>query len=124
MDNDYTNTEKRRFSRVHFDTEVLISSNEKCSRTKLIDMSIKGALIECPVDMQIEIDQALQLEVNLDHTGIMITMDMRVAHITEHHVGLSCQSIDAESISHLRRLVELNLGDAELVNRELLQLGQ
>jgi hypothetical protein len=34
-------------------------------------------------------------------------------------VGVRCVEIDLESISHLRRLVELNLGDAELLHREL-----
>ena len=89
-----------------------------------MDLSIKGALVESPSDASFKIGQQLQLEVNLDHTGIMISMSMSVAHITDDHIGMKCEKIDAESISHLRRLVELNLGDAELVNRELLQLGQ
>jgi len=36
---------------------------------------------------------------------------------------LRCLSIDLDSITHLRRLLELNLGDPQLVERELLQLG-
>ncbi|HXK57002.1 MAG TPA: PilZ domain-containing protein, partial [Gammaproteobacteria bacterium] len=38
-------------------------------------------------------------------------------------LGLRCVSIDMESIGHLRRLVELNLGDAELLHRDLESLG-
>jgi hypothetical protein len=33
---------------------------------------------------------------------------------------LKCNFIDVDSISHLKRMVELNLGDASLLNRELM----
>jgi hypothetical protein len=34
-------------------------------------------------------------------------------------VGVQCGSIDLESITHLRRLVEMNLGGGSLLEREL-----
>jgi len=34
-------------------------------------------------------------------------------------LGLSCREIDLDSITHLRRLVALNLGDEALLDREL-----
>ncbi|VAX04921.1 hypothetical protein MNBD_GAMMA20-584, partial [hydrothermal vent metagenome] len=40
-------------------------------------------------------------------------------HSENDHIGFRCEHIDLESISHLRRLVELNLGDAKLLDREL-----
>ena len=124
MDNEQSNDNHRRFSRVPFNTETLLSSGQQCLQCRLLDISIKGALIETPAEMRFELGQSTQLEVNLDHSGIAITMDMRVAHVTGNHIGLKCEKIDSESIAHLRRLVELNLGDAELVNRELMQLGE
>ena len=39
-------------------------------------------------------------------------------------VGMVCRHIDVDSISHLRRLVELNLGDEALLERELAALGE
>jgi hypothetical protein len=39
-------------------------------------------------------------------------------------LGFVCQYIDLDSISHLRRLVELNLGDGSLLERELAALGE
>jgi hypothetical protein len=39
-------------------------------------------------------------------------------------LGFVCRHIDLESISHLRRLVELNLGDESLLERELAALGE
>ena len=53
---------------------------------------------------------------------ICIQMQMRVVHERDNQLGLACQHIDVESISHLRRLLELNLGDASLLDRELERL--
>ena len=36
-----------------------------------------------------------------------------------HKLGFECTRIDQQSISHLRRVVELNLGDEALLQREL-----
>ena len=48
-----------------------------------------------------------------------IIMDVRLAHAEAHKLGFECTRIDQQSISHLRRVVELNLGDEALLQREL-----
>lgn len=45
-----------------------------------------------------------------------------LAHVEGERSGVLCRSIDLESITHLRRLIEMNLGDAALVERELAAL--
>ena len=50
-------------------------------------------------------------------------MDVEIAHRENDELGLNCKDIDVDSITHLRRLVELNLGDPELLERELSALG-
>ena len=42
--------------------------------------------------------------------------------LKDHHLGLFCHHIDIDSITHLRRLIELNLGDETLLQRELAEL--
>jgi hypothetical protein len=46
-------------------------------------------------------------------------MQTRVAHVEGPQAGLLCISIDIDSVTHLRRLLELNLGDPALLEREL-----
>ena len=46
-------------------------------------------------------------------------MNCQLAHCHGRLAGLVCTSIDLDSITHLRRLVELNLGDPDLLDREL-----
>jgi hypothetical protein len=42
-----------------------------------------------------------------------------IAHVNGTQLGIRCIEIDLESITNLRRLVELNMGDEETLNREL-----
>jgi hypothetical protein len=50
-------------------------------------------------------------------------MDVVIAHQQNDELGVRCVDIDLDSITHLRRLVELNLGETELLERELSALG-
>ena len=52
-------------------------------------------------------------------TDIVIAMAGELAHVEGGHAGVLCRSIDIESITHLRRLIEVNLGDAAASEREL-----
>jgi hypothetical protein len=51
-----------------------------------------------------------------------IKMQVRLTHEDNGQLGFVCQHIDLDSISHLRRLIELNLGDEEELHRELAAL--
>jgi len=54
----------------------------------------------------------------------VVQMEVRLAHSRDGLLGFECRAIDLDSLSHLRRLVELNLGDARLLDRELAALGR
>jgi len=46
-------------------------------------------------------------------------MDGRIANQRDDMMGIVCEHIDVDSMTHLRRLVELNMGDTSLLEREL-----
>lgn len=52
-------------------------------------------------------------------TDVLIAMAGELAHVEGGHAGVLCRSIDLESITHLRRLIEVNLGDPAASEREL-----
>ena len=52
-----------------------------------------------------------------------ITMAAQLAHVNGDRAGLLCLGIDLESITHLRRVIELNLGDPALAERDLKALA-
>lgn len=51
-------------------------------------------------------------------------MEVVLTRTQPQSLGFVCRHIDLDSISHLRRLVELNLGDEQLLERELAALGE
>ena len=121
-----SNKEKRNFSRVPFDCEeTTISAGDSTWQTQLVDICLNGALLIRPPEWNPAIGSECAIQIRLNGDNAMITMlSASVAHCHGDKVGVCSEAIDIDSISHLRRLVELNLGDPELVNRELAELGK
>ncbi len=114
--------EQRRFTRVPFDAKAILDKDGQEWPCNLIDLSLKGALVHRPTEWPGQAGEDYQLTLVLDE-DVSIRMDVSVAHVENEHIGLYCKDIDLDSITHLRRLVELNLGDAGLLERELMALG-
>jgi hypothetical protein len=47
---------------------------------------------------------------------------VKVAHFDEKNIGFHCMHIDLESITHLRKILEFNLGKPEMVEREITEM--
>lgn len=117
--------QKRKFSRLTFNNaSTLFIGDEKVPvAVALIDISFKGALVEPPSGQEMVPGTPILLRVQLDHSEIHIDMKTEVAHVEAGRAGLRCTSIDLDSMTHLRRMMELNLGDPGLLEREVLHLG-
>lgn len=118
MNQTINESEQRVHQRVLFDTLARIHINANNMNSQLIDISLKGALIKKPNSWIANVGDSGQLHMVLSDNISAINMDIKVAHIEEDHVGFHCEHIDIDSVTHLRRLVELNLGDPELLERE------
>ncbi|WP_434926875.1 PilZ domain-containing protein [Shewanella sp. HL-SH2] len=116
--------ERRKFSRILFDANAYLAQAESTWRTTILDLSLNGALVEIPDTFSGTKNSDITLEFVLPDSDIQLVMNTKIVHKTSKHLGLRCLHIDVESISHLRRIIELNLGDAELLNRELEMLIQ
>lgn len=88
----------------------------------MIDISLKGMLLRRPTDWSGHSGDRFRVELQLAG-GIFISMGILVAHVGSQSIGCQLDKIDIDSFSHLKRLIELNLGDARLLNRELSALG-
>ncbi|CAK0769860.1 Cyclic diguanosine monophosphate-binding protein PA4608 [Gammaproteobacteria bacterium] len=123
--------ERRRFSRVPFDTEAQLVriADGRAVSVLLLDLCLQGALVELPVRGFSEIPdfvstgEMARLDLCLGELEITISMETEVVHMHGLHVGLRCRLVDLDSVTHLRRLVELNLGDPALFQREFSLLG-
>ncbi len=123
MNNPVPTKDKRRFSRIPFDSDIHLVSAEGSWHCKLLDISLKGMLVTVPADWQTKVGSHYLAEMLLENHDATIRMEISVMHIEDQHAGFRCEHIDLDSISHLRRLVELNLGDSDLLDRELSELS-
>jgi hypothetical protein len=117
--------EQRHFTRIPFDARVHITeANELVCEAALLDISLKGVLITEPHGWQTEIGRPCRLQLTLADSpdAPVLTMEARVAHMENGHIGFHCEHMDIETATHLHRLVELNLGDEQLLQRELSEL--
>ena len=117
--------EQRHFSRIPFHAPVRLSGQHGATTTALIDLSLHGALVQQPAAWQgITPGTALDLSIQLGMADEeRILMQTQVAHAADGRLGLACVHIDLDSITQLRRLIALNLGNAALLERELSALG-
>lgn len=114
--------ERRHFVRVGFDAPALLTTSTGALSVHVLDLSLKGALLRAPAQANLEPGMPCQLTVPLAETGNHIAMTVEVAHVEGLHTGLLCKGIDLDSVTHLRRLIELQLGDPALLERDLAEL--
>lgn len=116
------NQTQRAFTRIFFDAETVatqeIAGNTRFWPVELVDISLQGILIRLLPDQPI--DPSSPVEINIHLGGdVQICMETEVVNQREDCLGLACRHIDVDSMTHLRRLVELNIGDTSLLEREL-----
>jgi hypothetical protein len=111
-------SDKRRFHRFNFNGTAALTSPNAHIVCSIVDLSLNGCLLELMQDWQYPSDQQYTLSFRLS-PDVVIAMDCTVAHVDGHRVGLRCVHIDLESISNLRRMAELNLGNPALLERDL-----
>ena len=110
--------DRRRFKRIAFDARTELSQGEFIWPVKLIDLSLKGLLIEKPEPWLGNREWHFLVDIHLNE-DVAIKMDVQLTHDDHGQLGFVCKHISLESIERLRRLVELNLGDSQELEREL-----
>ena len=123
------NEQRRKFSRVQFHEGAMLDLAGHGLACEVRDLSLKGALLSCPtvgnVFCSAKRGEACRLHLTLSGEAA-VAMSGEIAHVEvidgRVHIGIRCREIDLDSIAHLRRLVELNLGDADLLDREMAAL--
>lgn len=118
-----TSNERRRFQRIAFDAPTEITQGERSWSVVLHDVSLKGVLIKQPKGWNGDPHQPFEARITLNDEA-HVQMEVVLTRTQGELLGFVCRHIDLDSISHLRRLVELNLGDESLLERELAALGE
>ncbi|ATE75666.1 MULTISPECIES: PilZ domain-containing protein [Pseudomonas] len=113
--------DRRRFRRIAFDARTELSQGEFTWPVRLIDLSLKGLLVEKPEPWLGNREWHFLVDIHLND-DVAIKMDVQLTHDDHGQLGFVCKHISLESIERLRRLIEFNLGDPRELERELAAL--
>jgi len=112
----------RQYVRIPFAADVRMKLGEQSLSVQLLDISLKGALVETHDAQPVAMHATCRLQLPMADDGAGITMAGRVVHLDGNQVGIEITEIDVTSLTRLRRLIELNSGDPQLMHREILHL--
>lgn len=114
---------QRRFHRFPIEGDVRLYSGNAMWNTRLVDLSLSGVLVERPEGWTGSVGSRYRLDLRLDG-GVLIGMGVELARIVAgSRLGFNCVKIDLGSFAQLKRLIELNLGNNDVLHRELSALG-
>ncbi|WP_245601091.1 PilZ domain-containing protein [Marinobacterium jannaschii] len=112
-------SERRRFTRIDFDAATELRTRGWTSSVQLEDISFKGVLICSDKALDLLPGDHVDIIIHLAGDEEVMNLKATLAHHHQNHYGFSLHETDIDSMTHLRRLVELNLGDEKLFEREI-----
>lgn len=112
---------QRHFQRVKFCDQVYVKADDACLETSCLDISLRGMLLARPGNVEWALEQPLLVTLILSEQE-SIEMNCSIVHLDDKVVGCVCDSMDIDSMSSLRCLLEYNLSSTEQVNREFGEL--
>jgi c-di-GMP-binding flagellar brake protein YcgR len=115
---------RRQFTRILFSIKASLNIEDIAYDVSLYDISLNGALITVKNSDHILKGKIGTLDFSLSDGESKVIMHVVVVHEHNDETGLRCNAIDIDSVTHLRRLVELNLSDDAQLNKELSQLSR
>ncbi|MEZ8722527.1 PilZ domain-containing protein [Vibrio pomeroyi] len=111
--------ERRQFSRVIYQVPTEISQGQVNVSGSVQDLSLHGLLIQCEEWQQLSHDVPVHVSFTLTNSDINIQLEATIVSTINTSMRLRIEHLDIDSISYLKRLVELNVGDDELLYREI-----
>lgn len=115
---------RRQFTRILFSIKAELSIEDNIYLVSIHDISLNGVLVTA-LDPKLPLKGKLgTLTFFLSDNESEVTMHIAVVHEQGNEMGLQCNAIDIESVTHLRRLIELNLGDNQQLDKEISQLSR
>lgn len=110
--------DKRKFHRVPFQCECQISSGDRKWTGELLDISLRGALFQLPQKASLELGANCYLDIQLADGNIDLQFEAELVHREDDRHGFLFLSENLETLTHLRRLLELNLGSDDFTKKE------
>lgn len=111
-------TELRNYRRIPFHTTATIVWAQEQFPCELIDLALRGALLQTHHEVPIKVGARARVDIDLANPELKLTFGVELIHRERNQYGFLFIDADDDTLAHLRRLLELNLGDGEQVERE------
>ena len=115
--------ERRRFSRIIYQVPAKASQDRLQLNGFVQDLSLHGVLLHCDDALLFNHSLPLHVSFQLNDSDVVIQLEASIISTNNTSMRLRIEHLDIDSISHLKRLVELNVGDDELLHREIEHLS-
>jgi hypothetical protein len=109
----------RRFSRVKCVEKSIAETPSGSCEVRLLDISLKGALVEYDSAISVARGDAWRLFFRLDNSEIILEFGAEVIHCHDNLAGVKFVEVDLETMIHLRSLMEARTVNPEQVRYEL-----
>ena len=110
---------RRNFSRVQFDSWAILVKDRYEVKASLIDIALKGALVKLDEGLDLKMHELCEFRLHFNGTDLVLNIKAELVYKNDQQMGFKFIEMELDTLTHLRRLLELNLGDSELVQREL-----
>jgi len=113
--------EKRIFSRVKFEQKVEFEKNgKKYKNVELQNISLKGAFLKLDNTADFKIEDRIKITIVLkEEEKLRIETEAIIIRVADNGIAVYFEKVDIDSFANLKRLIELNIGDEEIINKEL-----
>lgn len=111
--------ERRQYSRILYQAPATLQQGEIQLTTCIHDLSLRGLLLWAVDEPNLDNDQLVDVAFTLPESDITIRLTGQLVRENERILHIKIIYIDLESIAHLKRLVELNIGDDQMLHRDL-----
>lgn len=112
-------SDKRRFSRIKCVEKSNVDTGSGSFEVDLLDISLKGALVEHPGDLHVRPGDGWKLSFRLNQSDIILQFEALVVHCRDNLAGVKFVEMDLDTMVHLRSLMEARTADPDQVRDEL-----
>lgn len=118
--------EKRKKTRVHFETHVVIKTRDSEIRAEADseDISIKGVFVKTQDKIPEGTPCDLEILLTGSSTRLALTIKGTITRQEKNGLAIGFESMDLDSFMHLKNVILYNATDPEEVEKEMLSLKQ
>lgn len=118
--------EKRHFSRVPFIAETQVLKRKNIYDGVIRNISLKGIMFVSDKEHELEVNDECNIKIQLQSSTLVLRFTgelvSKFVEGKEKKYGFKFTKYHEEAFQHLRRLLELNLGDEEAIHSELVYM--